>query len=535
MLKTLTRNLFLILIIALSFLVNLYGINWGLPSFEGWAADEVIPSIILDGIHQKFSNGWHYKYPPFHFYILTVFYSPILLLNSFKLLDINRLETYTLLFYIGRFVSVLMATASVYIVYCCGREIFDKPASLFTALITALLMPCLYYAKTLNLEAPYLFWFLCSLLFYLRILKHHRLRDYLGFVITAVFSICTKDQAYGFYLLTPIAIIFSLYSYQRQQNPKSSFIKAVFNRRIIGSFLLSFSLFILIHNIVFNLQGFIDHVDLITAGDASIRPRVETNLYGQLSILIQSFTTHLRFSFGWPIYLICIIGFLRYLFSHTKNPLLAWIWVPAISYYLFYICVVMYNDVRYLLPIAITLSFFGGKLIADLLNSNQALYYPKITVISAIFVYTFAYAFSVNHLMVNDSRYFVEDWMKNHINQNQLVVGVGEEKYLPRLRFFNSQIINPKPNYVSELNPDYIVISSGYDQRRFKPETPGYEFFDKLETGEFSYRQVLKHKSHVRWSLFNDDEVNARQLRRMKIYSNFDKINPEITIYQKTP
>lgn len=522
----------LVSILVLSLGINICGIWWGLPSYSGWAADELIPLEVLKGIEKGFSNGWYYKYPPFHFYLLTLLYSPLLVLQHFHLVNLESLPTYTILFYIGRFLSIILGTFLLLIIYLCGLELYDKKSSLFAVLIAALSVPFIYYAKTINLEVPYLVWVMLSFLFYLRLLKYQNLKNYLWFSLTASIAVCTKDQAYAFYVLTTIFIIIQHYRHLRQQNPNATFLEAITDEKIMLSLAVGLGSFILVQNLIFNLGGFLKHVKLITAGGGSIRPRYEKSLWGQLQMLRQSLT-HLRFSLGWPCYAIGLLGFVKVLFRSPKKYLFLALLVPLVSYYLFYICLVWYNNVRYLMPIALVLALLGGKFIGDFLNPTDKFFKAKSLVVTLLLIYTLAYGFSVNLLMLNDSRYYVEEWMQKNIDKNALIFNTAGEKYAPRLEGYRwTKTENPTLDILAQIAPDYIVVSSGYDIRRFEKNEPEYAFFDNLNK-EVGYQLVLQHQSQPLWNLFDRQELAYRQGDRMYIYSNFDKINPEIKIYQR--
>lgn len=526
-------------ILALSLWINSYAIGWGLPSFEGWAADELIPARVLNGIAKGFSVNWSDKYPPFHFYLLTLLYSPLLLLHQLKWVDLQSLETYTWLFYIGRFLSVIMGTAGVLFVYWCGCELYPKSGksgAIFAALMTAMICPYVYYSKTINLDIPYLFWFLLSLLFYIRILKYQAFKDYLGFAIMAAIAVATKDQAYGFYILTPVFIIWQHYRYQKQQQPSITWKASLSDRKIVIPVLVGIGIFLLIHNIVFNFDGFFTHVRTMTSGSGKIRPRYPQNWLGQLQMFWQSWR-HIRFSLGYPLYVVCLLGLFRAVFRFPQHQLLLSLLVPALSYYLFYISVVFYNDVRYLLPCCIILTLFGGKLIADFLTAGGKLYLVKSALVTGIFVYTLAYAFSVNIWMANDSRYYVETWMEQHIQPTDSIFTVGSPKYLPRFDHFSKQNVkntdHPSLPELAKDQPDYIVLSSGYAQDRFEQESTEYKFFSRLKNRETNYQLILQHRYQAKPELLNFEELNYRDVEYMKIYSNFNRINPEISIFKR--
>ena len=55
-------NTLLLDVLALSLLLSVPGISWGLPS--EWTSGELLPLTVLDGLGQRFSDGWSGKYPP---------------------------------------------------------------------------------------------------------------------------------------------------------------------------------------------------------------------------------------------------------------------------------------------------------------------------------------------------------------------------------------------------------------------------------------------------------------------------------------
>jgi hypothetical protein len=520
-------------IVCVSLVINIIGINWGLPSTIGWAPDELIPLRVLEGLEKGFSNGWYYKYPPFHFYILALLYSPFWILHQFQIVDIYSSEIYTILFYLGRGLTLLMSVGLLLVLYFLASKVFDRPSAIFSLLIIIVSCPFVYYSKTLNLDIPYLFWFSLSLFFYLRILERQQLRDYLLFSLMAAIAVATKDQAYAFYLLTPLVIIWQHYRHLKQVDPDIRFKDALLDRKIVYSLWVGFGVFFLLHNLIFNLEGFFKHVNLITSGSAQIRPRYEQNLWGQLKMFRQSLT-HLRFSLGWGLYFISILGFLKVVSKIRKYRLFAFLLVPLISYYLFYICIVWYSNVRYLMPIWLILSLCGGKFIAEFLGRRSPYLPVKALVIIAIFIYSFSYSFTLNVLMVNDSRYRVEIWMNQNIEANALVLGAGDRKYLPRLEPYRSQVITePTLETVTNLDPDYIILTSAYDIRRFESGTAEYQFFAELQDRNLPYRLQFRYQYRPQWYFFNRQELEYRNVDDRYIYSNFDKIDPEITIFKK--
>src|SRR5262245_5585603 len=151
--RTRTNRLWLALLLAASLGLNAWMVTWGLPSITGWAPDELLPTAVLDAAARHFSNGWHDKYPPLHFRLLSVLYAPFAGAER----PVSP-ETYHRLFLVGRTTSLLMGTGIVLLVYLCGRRMMDERRALAAAALVAVMAPLVFYAKLANVDVPYLFW-----------------------------------------------------------------------------------------------------------------------------------------------------------------------------------------------------------------------------------------------------------------------------------------------------------------------------------------------------------------------------------------
>lgn len=70
----------LFFILTLSLLLNIIGINWGLPIYRGWAADELTPGMVRKGIEKTSSTGGTMDTLPF-ISISLCFSSPLLFVS----------------------------------------------------------------------------------------------------------------------------------------------------------------------------------------------------------------------------------------------------------------------------------------------------------------------------------------------------------------------------------------------------------------------------------------------------------------------
>ena len=187
--------------------LNAIGIWWGLPG-GSWAPDELTPTLVLGAAARWFANGWFDRYPPFHYYVLTAAFSPMLLLERWGV-SISTCEAPYALHgadrpadqprrrhrHVARDLRLRRADASAGAPACwprrCSRS--SRRSSTTRRPPTSTCRICSGSRSRWSST--------CALLDGLT------LRDFVGFAACGMLAICTKDQAYGLYLLTPFAIV----------------------------------------------------------------------------------------------------------------------------------------------------------------------------------------------------------------------------------------------------------------------------------------------------------------------------------------
>ena len=118
-----------------------------------------------------------------------------------------------------------------------------------------------------------------------------------------------------------------------------------------------------------------------------------------------------------------------------------WLLAPAVAYYLGFINVILYNYDRFVLPMCFILALFGGLAFDRLLaapgpaegSTRKRVRGAGLAIAVGAFAYTLLYAATVDVLMIEDSRYDVERWMRAHVGRNDLVGVSGLHEYLPRI------------------------------------------------------------------------------------------------------
>lgn len=513
-------------VLMLSLVVNAVGIWWGLPQLWSWAPDELIPREVLDGLARRFAGGWHSTYPPFHYYLLTAFYTPFLVWDRLGLADIWASHSYVSLFLLARSISVVMAVATVYVVYLCALELGkSRVAGLCSAFLVALMPTFIYYGKLANLDVPYVFWFTLSLLFYIRAIRTDQVKSYVWFAVTGMLSICTKDQAYGFYVLPVVHLVWR--RYQAQPGPGAG----GRSRQLIGDRRLRLAagaaglVFVAGHNLLFNLDGFIEHVAIIV-GDASQDYQLWDRTAGGHLLMLREAVRQLGWSMSWPAFLLCLAGVAHHVVRGDRRDLFV-LW-PALSYYLFFIGVVMYHYDRFFLGVCVILALFGGSLLAELLTIRRTVRWRRLGV-TGLFAYLAVYGTTVDLRMVNDARYEVEDWLRRPEHADATVAIAGNDAYLPRVDRRTQQITEYWPG-VLDVEPHFIVINRGYSCRA-RPDSEEADFYTRLRDEANGYRLALAHRYQP-----PGPDIGPDRVWRAACPDGFTAlatVNPEIQVFER--
>ena len=411
-----------------SLVLNATAVWWGLPAI--WVPDELTPGTVMDALSQHFSHGWYDRWPPLHYYILTVAMGPMIVLDAFGRIDMFSGIWPVMLTLTTRFVSLAASLGIVIAVCVTGSRVFGRRAGLFAAMIFSLTAPFVYYSKTANLDVPYVFWFALSLVPYIRIVTGARARDFILFGVFATLAICTKDQAYALYVVPALVVAFCVMRDARARGLPAW--RGFVEPRLLAGVLVAIVLFALCHNLLFNFGGFVTHVRYIAGpGNENYRAFPPTAA-GRLALLW--LTGHLiKISWGWPLTVVTVAGIVL-AFGEQRFRLIAIVLLaPVISYYLAFINVILYNYDRFVLPICLILAIFGGLLVDAALRWTSRSPRWSVGLLVAVFTYTLLYSSTLDALMLRDSRHVAERWMRAHVSGGQLVGVSGPSELLPRL------------------------------------------------------------------------------------------------------
>lgn len=504
--------------LTLSLGLNAWGLRYGLPNVYTWAQDEIIPAEVLDGLQQRFSNGWFSRYPPLHYGLMALAYAPVRLVSP--PVEVSHDSTsYERLFVTGRLLTLAMALGTLVFVYLCGVETLGRAAAPFAALCLGTSPSFVYYAKFANLDVPYLFWFALSLYGLLRFLRTRATADILVSAAAAALSVATKDQAYALFVLVPLVVVAAVSDARRQERRSASLPAALRDERIVLPLLVAVLIFALAHNLLFNAQGFAQHVGLIT-GDASRDYRMfEKSAFGQWQ-LARLAARLVVFVLGEPAALLALAGLILAWRARERRLLVTLL--PLVSSQLFFLAVVLYAYDRFLLPHALVLSLFAARAFAAFPVWLRGM------AVTGVLVLGLLRCISLDLLLERDSRYAVERWFAGNVPRTARIAVLGTLEYQPRLHGFNWKQRTELLRAVAGMNPEYVVVNADYAARAEDPRAR--ELYAQLASGEAGYELALSERTAIEWPFRLDEYVRRRG---DALPTNLDKLNPEIRVYRR--
>lgn len=161
-------------ILALSLLLNLWSIWFGLP--DAWHPDESVGRAAR--MARDFSLNPHsFLYGSLHYYLVLLVIVPTYLVA--KLLSMPEDVQRTLVYLAARVLAAVLGTGCVALTYLLARRLFDRTVALLAALLLALSAGFVTIAHFATVDVPMLFWMLASYLMSARVMSRGGLREHL--------------------------------------------------------------------------------------------------------------------------------------------------------------------------------------------------------------------------------------------------------------------------------------------------------------------------------------------------------------------
>ena len=508
------------LLIAWAAVLFSCGLWWGLPNDFTWAGDELHPSTWPQAINPRTINGWHTRYPPLHFALLQGLSAPLRFAAGHQWFDSKHLLTVLMVF--SRLTSLAMALVTLWLLYRAAREVLDERAALWTVFILASVAPYVYYAKMANLDAPYVMWFTLSLWMFLRILREHRMRDYVVFAAAAAAAVCTKDQAYGLYSLAPLPILISLWQRDYREQ-RYGLLRAALDRRLWAAALTAGVLFVFFQDLLFDPRRFLLHIRLLRGPMSENYQDYAGTPLGQWDLL-KSLAGLLRFALNPALFAVCLAGLgwtiwrLRSRTAGDDTRRLAATGMILVSYYATFLVLILFCYDRYVLPMTVVLALFGGAALGALTRPDGRLRGPRLALAAAIAAYSVLYAATVDFRLLAETRYQVEDWVAAHAQHPETVIAIGRHHHIARFRWVRwERALENDGKAIRNWQPEMITVNLT-DLRA--PEE--IAFVERLTNGELGYKLAVQLQGKPLVDLIPGNPDSSQRF-----------INPEVAIFQR--
>jgi hypothetical protein len=144
------------------------------------------------------------------------------------------------------------------------------------------------------------------------------------------------------------------------------------------------------------------------------------------------------------------------------------------------------------------LTVFGGAMASRLLRAPLAARFLTVPLLVFVFGHTFLHALNGDFMLVNDSRYLAEAWLRENVETEARIGVYGTVQHLPRLAWLGHEVERIPDEEVGESGlrerrPDYLVLSSLY-YHRFKGKRQDWR--ERLVSGAAGYRVVWQGRGH---------------------------------------
>ncbi len=180
-------------------------IGWGWGPEHLWSWDEPRPVEIVAPPYTE-APSWPVKYPLLHRDLVRALFATVDPVAAFlgvgEAAGLDRAR-----FLAGRSLTVLLALWTVRLAFVVARHGRSPRAGWIAAFAWLAVLPQTYYAKTMNLDAPYVFWLALASWAFVRLRVEPRLGFSLAFFGAVAAAVLTKDQALGLFVLPVVVLL----------------------------------------------------------------------------------------------------------------------------------------------------------------------------------------------------------------------------------------------------------------------------------------------------------------------------------------
>lgn len=512
------------LVLGICLALMMANLTWGLFPLRAWHPEELTPADLANAASVRFSQGWNHVYPPLHFFLSALVMAPVML--GEKLHVVSYADPAVLgAFHVGeRLISLGMAALTLVMAFMIGRITIGRSRAMIAVLIAGTTQVFTFYAKTANLDVPYVMWVTAATLFYLRAAKDQRLGDFVRLGAAAACAITTKDQAFGFFA-GPAAVLL-WFSWRRRAAGSSAqrLMRTVLDARLWAGAVTFGIVLVLGYGLPWNYEGFMAHVATATGWRVQGFRMFDNSLAGQAGLFALSLKL-LPWVMGVVPTVMAIAGLWV---AAARWRRFRWLWVamvPIISYYVTVIMTIGYIYDRFVLAWLVV----GAQLAA--LGVDRLLRLPRMSatmrwsVATACTVAVLVPAVHLNATMASGSRDRLERWLAANAGDNPLLLATGNALYLPKLAGYRHVVLNAPDEEIASWQADVIILNEDWLKRVNTPRSAMVAAMVKA-----SYLEVFRDLPAPRpwWVTMLTGSPPREDV------TNLMKLSPAYTVWKKT-
>ena len=396
-------------IVAVSLLLNLWGIDFGLP--ERWHPDEITGRAIAMA-RELSLNPHEFRYGSLHFYQVLAVIVPTYLVGALLALDHQA----SLLMLAARALSALLGAGCVALTFLLARRLFDTRTAVLSASFLALSPGLVSHAHFATVDVPVMFWMTASFLMSAEVLRSGRRRAYVLAGLFAGLAAATKYPGVTALLCLPAAHLLAA--------------GARDHRALLYGILAAGFAFL-----AANPPLFLASCEFF---EGIIRDNAYSSTQGEPRAIAAALALNLRRALGGPLLiLVCLsliyaVALLSREQTRPKILLIAAMTVPT----LLLLLGLNANYVRFVLPMLAPLTIIAGKATADLIAARaRYLRFAGAVAATVVIAVSALYALAVDLEMTHDSRTLAVDWIERNVPQGatievtSYVVAPGDDRY----------------------------------------------------------------------------------------------------------
>ncbi|HEU5075092.1 MAG TPA: hypothetical protein VFU02_12970 [Polyangiaceae bacterium] len=357
--------------------VQVVAMTWDMPASYGWENDGAAPRDLFGGIAENLRPGHAHRYPLFHYLVLGLLASPVLLLDLVLALltghppsdVVVSVPSMTAIALISKTLNVTMMCVALLALARVCRTCFSPMAARWAVIFAATNLSVSYYGRATNMDGPYLMWTALAIDRLLLLARSGKREDYGWFAGFLAAGVATKDQAYASFVLTlPLYLV--LLPLLAKNGLAAGRQHWAFSARAAA---VATATYVVLSGTLFNPTGFPVRVAQLTGSNSQDWKTYESSVFGWWQNLSDILSKQDEYWWPWPVVLFAWVGVAWSLFAPAREFACARAWrllplCAGLSSLVGFALVVGRDAHRFVLPLGFWLACYAGAAAGALLE-----------------------------------------------------------------------------------------------------------------------------------------------------------------------